>query len=127
MQRRAKSLQHEPCGLLSDAQSAVNLHAGHSIFAVDQHPECRHPFVESKGRVLEDRLDLDGELPLAALAEPNLASPHEPVFRRSAPGTHDLAIRPAQFDGKGEGTVRIGEVNDGLLECFRLFHVSYCT
>jgi hypothetical protein len=36
MDSKPKALQHEPCRLLCNAQSAMNIHAGNAILAVDQ-------------------------------------------------------------------------------------------
>jgi hypothetical protein len=72
VQGRAKALQHKPCRLLSNPQSASNLHAANAILAVDQHPKCRHPLVHAKCGILKDRVHFERELLVAASAKPQL-------------------------------------------------------
>src|SRR5207244_13299643 len=71
LQSQPKALKHEPCRLLSDAESAMDFHAADAILAVAQHPISHHPFVESERGILKDRADLDGELLFASTAEPD--------------------------------------------------------
>src|SRR6185437_50679 len=66
LQSRAQTLKHEPCGLLSDAESPRHLRAAHDVLAIDQHPASRHPLVESKSRIFKDRSNLKCELLLAS-------------------------------------------------------------
>lgn len=122
--RGAEPLKHEPCRLLRDAQRAVNLHTGNTILAIDHHPETRHPSIKSKRRVLKDRTDLQRELLVATTAEPDAASLDEVVFIETATRANHFAIRPAKADSVVEGPVRIGEVNDGLLESAWRPHVK---
>src|SRR5207248_562990 len=76
-QSRANALQHEPCGLLRDSDRAVKFPRTDSIFAVNNHPHCEHPLVESESGVLKDAAHLDGELLLATLAVPVPPSRYE--------------------------------------------------
>jgi hypothetical protein len=123
LESEPKALQHEPRGLLRNTQSAVNLHAGDAIFAIDQEPKSRHPFVESERRILEHRSQFQGELFLAFVAKPDAASLDERVLGLAATGANDLTIRPAQFLGVLESAIRVGEVNDGFLESVWGVHV----
>jgi len=93
---KPKALQHKPCRLLRNAKSAVNLHAGHAVLAVNQHPKSGHPFVESKGRILENRSQFQGELFLAFVAEPYSPRLDERVLGTLAARADDLAIRPTK-------------------------------
>jgi hypothetical protein len=111
----AKSLKHKPCRLLGNAKSAVNLHAADTIFAANQHPKCRHPFVQSKRRVLKYRIDLERELFIAATAKPEFPCLNKVVLVGATTRADDLSIRPAELHGKLKAAVRIGEINDGLL------------
>ena len=115
----AETLKHEPCRFLRYAKSAMNLHARNAVLAIDQHPESSHPFVESKRRILKDRIDLERELPIAATAEPQLARLDEVVRLGAAPGAMNLAVRPTKANSVVEGALRIAEVNDGFLESAR--------
>jgi len=92
------SLQHEPCRLLRDSERAVNLPRRDAVLAVHEHPDRRHPLIESKSRVLEDRANLDGELLLAGIAVPDSPGLNERVLIRTAPWADDFAVRPAHFD-----------------------------
>jgi len=91
--------------------------AADAVLAVGQQPKCGHPLVQSKRRVLKDRLDLQCELLLAAITEPQLTSLNERVLFDSAPWADDMAIWPAQFHREIEGPLRITEVDDGFLKC----------
>ena len=51
-------------------KGAVNLIAGDSVFAVADHPNCRHPLIKAHRGILENGPDFDSELLLAAIAEP---------------------------------------------------------
>jgi len=123
---KAKTLQHEPCGLLCDSQSAVNLHAANTVLAIDQQPESGHPLVESKRRILKNRSQFQSELFFAVVAKPDAASLDERVFSAIAARANNFAIRPAEFLCILESAVRIGEVNDGFLESvWRVHEVNY--
>src|SRR5712691_2909854 len=106
-------MQHEPCGLLSDAEITRDFVAADAVLAVDEHPHRGQPLVETDRAVLENAADLDGELFLAASALPDLASAH-PVGRvraRTAPWTFD-AVGPAQQGDEGDAGFDVGEVSD---------------
>ena len=115
VQGSAEPLKHKPCRLLGNAKRAVNLHAGNTVLAVDQHPESSHPLIESKRRVFKYRIDLERELLIAATTEPDAPRLDEVIGFGTAPGAMNLAVRPAKANGVVEGPLRIGEVNDGLL------------
>jgi hypothetical protein len=59
---------------------------------------------------------------LAAVAEPDAASLDEGMLFGAAAGAVDPGIGPAKLDGVAESPLGIGEVNDGFLKRFRLFH-----
>ena len=124
LHRKPQALKHEPCRLLGNAKRAVNLHAGNAILAIAEHPESSHPLVESDRRIFEDRPDFKRELFLAGLAKPDEPSANEPMVFAAAARANHLAVREAKIDGEHKSTLGIGEVNDGLLKCFRLFHVK---
>src|SRR5712692_977992 len=122
LQCQPNPLQHEPRGLLGDPQSAVNLHAADTVLAIAEHPKSGHPLIHAERGILENGADLDGELLVAATAKPQPPCLDEVVLGGVAPWTAHLARRPAQFDRVVEGTLRIGEVNDGVLQCLWRLH-----
>jgi hypothetical protein len=124
-----KALQHKPCRLLRDTKRAMNLHAGHAVLAIAEHPESGHPLIESKGRILEHGSNLERELLVASTAEPKTPSLAFLRFRldgivlfRTATWARDVPIRPTELAGILKTAVRIGEENDSLLQSFRRFH-----
>src|SRR5581483_10556990 len=124
LQCKPDTVQHEPCGLLSNIQSAGNLVAANSILAVSKHPRCRKPLVKSDGAVLVDRTDLDGELALRMMAAalPHAALWVELHFLRAASWA-DHATGPATHSKVVNAVIRIREVDDRFLKAFR-FHVQ---
>jgi len=119
------AMQHEPSGLLGDAERPVNFVGADAVLAVGDHPNCDKPFIERKRRILKDSPDFGREL-LADMS--GLAFPHAPgrdkahVFA-STGGAFD-AIGPAALDHELEAVVRVREVGDGLLQCVWLGHLG---
>src|ERR1700761_2201721 len=120
-------MEHEPSGLLGDAKGAVKLVGANTVFAVTKHPQSAKPLIEPDGGILENGSDLDGELLLAALAEPNLASADERMLLRAATGARYHAIRPAKLLRVFKAAFGIAEVDDGFLKCMGRVHVSKAT
>lgn len=110
------SMEHEPCGLLSDSESASYFVGANAIFAVGDHPHCDKPLVERKRRILKDSPDLCRELPfgMLALALPYPASGKEANVFALAGGAFDT-VGPAARNDELDAVIGIGEVNDGLL------------
>ena len=124
LHRKTDAMKHEPSGFLSDAKSAAHFVRTDSILAVGNHPNSDEPLVKRECRIFKDSPDLDRELPFGmdALALP-LALIYEEYGVLALAGRADHnAIRPAQLDHKLEAVVRVGEVDDGLLKGFGLFH-----
>src|SRR5947209_3679229 len=121
----ANSVQHEPSGFLSYADSAVNLVRANTVLAAANHPHGHNPFFERQGRVLENGSNLDAELPMVMLcfAFPDTAS-RDVGHIFAAAGWTNNAIRPTQLDKELNAGIRIGEVLDCLLQGFWgfLFH-----
>src|SRR5208282_5002598 len=126
LHRKANPVQHKPCRLLSDAESSAHFIGTDSVFAVGNHPHGNEPLVEGKRGILKDCSDLGRELPFRvdALALPLTLSGEESGVFPPAGRTFN-AIRPAQTDHELEAVVGVREVDDCLLECFGLFHVSH--
>src|ERR1700722_6035833 len=124
-QGSAETVKHEPCRLLSDSQSAVNLHAGDAILAVAEHPKSGHPLIHAQRRILEDRSDLERELLIASTAEPDAASLDEVVLVGITARTHNLATGPTKLHGVVETPLRVREVRNGLLKCLWRVHKQF--
>ena len=103
-------------------QSAAKLVRANSVFAIDQHPNGGHPFIQTKRGILKDRSHFDGELLLAAFAEPKQTSLDERVFVVPATWARDMSIRPAQIDRSDKCPLWITELNDSFLQAARCFH-----
>ncbi len=121
----ANPVKHEPCRLLGNANSAVKFVTADPVFAVADHPHCRHPLVQPNRGILKDRADLDGELPFATIAEPQSARLHKRVRVRAATGAGNLVFGPTEPLRILESSVWVTEVNYCLLESYGLFHLSH--
>ena len=125
----ANPVQHEPRRLLSDTQGTAQFVRRNAVLRVHDEPHGKQPFVEPKGRVLEDCPDLDRELTLAALALPNLARGDERDLQGTTTGAHRLTHVPAEVLHELEGTVSVSEIRDCRNERIREFwgflHGSY--
>ena len=113
---KSDSMQHEPCGFLSYAQSASYLVGTDSILAVAHHPYRNHPLVHPKCGILEDSSHFDGELFFASFAEPNTTRRNKRVLRSATTRARDLAIRPAQENCIIKGLLRVREESDRFLQ-----------
>jgi hypothetical protein len=67
-------MQHEPSGLLRYSNGSVNLPRANAILAANQKPESREPLLQRDWRILEDGINLDGELAATGAALPPLLS-----------------------------------------------------
>jgi len=119
LESQAETVQHKPCGLLSDSQVAANLIGANAVFAVHEHPQSHEPFVERHGAILENRAYFDGELFPAILALPPLLSRKVVVLCILAMGTY-RAVGPADRGDGINADLLIAEVLDSLLESFGL-------
>jgi len=118
----ADAMQHEPRGFLSDLHVLSDLATADAVLAVGQHPKRHHPLVESDGRVLEYRSDLERELLLADVAKPAAIALDERVFFPATARTRNLAIRPTQVDGIFKSAFGVAEVNNRFLQALGGFH-----
>ncbi len=71
MQGKTNAVHHEPCGLLSDSESASDFVGTDSVLGVHDEPNGNHPLVHAERGILKDSSNLDGELFLAGFAEPD--------------------------------------------------------
>jgi hypothetical protein len=74
LEGKSQTVKHEPSGFLRHAKIAVNFIRRNPILAANEHPEGREPLLQWDGRILEDSLDLDGELATAVPALPPFLS-----------------------------------------------------
>ena len=124
LHRQTDAVEHEPCGLLSDAQSAVDFVAANSVLAIGNHPNCDKPFVQLDRTILENGTDLDRKLAVVVdgLALPlSLILEEHNVIPATGRADYDI-VRPAQLRQEFEAIVLIGEVQDGLLQGLGGFH-----
>ena len=65
----SQPMEHEPCCLLRDSQSAMEFPARDAIFAANEHPHGRQPFLERDRRILKNGSYLGGVIsPLAKIS-----------------------------------------------------------
>jgi hypothetical protein len=126
---KTNAMEHEPCGLLSDAKSAANLIRANAVLAIRNHPNCDEPLVEGERGILKDSSHFARELlaSVFAFAFPHPASRDESHIIAATSGTLN-AIRPAPLNDEVEAVVGVGEVFDGLLESlwFGVHGVPHC-
>ena len=118
------SLKHEPCRFLSDAEITGQFIRTKPVLAVRQHPESSHPLVESESGILKDGSNLESELFVASVAEPQTASLNKRILGRFATWANYLAIAPAQLLRVLECPFRIAKVHNRLGQSLRFFHAS---
>jgi hypothetical protein len=116
LHREPDTVEHEPSGLLSDAERPTDLVGADPVFGIGDEPDRRKPLVKPERRILEDRPDFGRKLPLGmfSLALPQAAGRDEPDVLGLAGRAGD-AVRPADFDHECQAGVRVGEVADGFL------------
>lgn len=119
LHRKTNPMEHEPRGLLGDAECASYFVGTDSVLAVGNHPNGDEPLVERNRGILHDGSDLDGKLPMVmdalALPLPLILEEHSVLTTTGRAG--DFAIGPSQLDHEFEAVVGVCEVDDGLLEC----------
>ena len=120
----ANPVHHEPCRLLRDTQSAAHFVGTDTVLGVDDEPDGNHPLVHAQSGILKDGSNLDGELLLAALAEPDAPRRDERVLRRIAAWARNLAIRPAKLYRVIERALCVREERNRFLQS--LWHLEVC-
>jgi len=117
-------MEHEPCGLLSDFDSAVNLPRANPVLAIRDHPHSSQPFVETEWRIFKDRPSLDGKLSaiMTIIALPTVVLFLKGYVLASTTRADDALTPTADYNVVAAigGT---GEVNDCFLKG-RGFHRS---
>jgi hypothetical protein len=106
-------VKHEPCRALANAEVFAKLITGHTVFAVGNHPNGGHPFVEAQRGVLKNAPNLDRELLLAVVAKPDFAGLDERVLRSIAAWTKHFGTGPAKLYSGIKRIVFIGVEGDG--------------
>ncbi len=119
---KTDSVEHEPCGLLGDAECAGHFVGTDAVLAVGNHPHCNEPLVERESRIFHDGPDFRSELPMVVdvFALPLALILEEHGILPATSRTDYLAVRPAQLDHELEAVIGVGEVDDGLLKCLWL-------
>lgn len=127
---KSNPVEHEPSGLLGDADSAVEFVGTDAVLAVGNHPHGGKPLVQPDGGIFKDGSDLDGEL---GLGVPSLALPDAPGLQighllRSASWTANDAVLPTLCGEEVNAVVGVREVNYRFLKGFWFgFHDSIIT
>jgi hypothetical protein len=118
LHRQTDAVQHEPRGLLGDANRAVDLPRANAVLAVGDQPQNGQPLVQTERRVLKDRPGLERELPLGmtGFALPSLARRIEVNGLRTA-GRARHAIGPTAGDHVVLTVLESGEKPDGFGKC----------
>jgi hypothetical protein len=113
---QADAVEHEPGGLLSDADGPMYFVGTDAVLGVGNHPDGGQPFVQSDGAILENGPGLDRKLPPRVLAPafPNSAGMDEPYIVTTTGGASNHAIRPSDVNHEVQANVGIGEVADGF-------------
>lgn len=122
---KTDAMNHEPSGLLSNADSAMDFIRTDAVLTVRQHPDRRQPLIQAKRRIFKDRSNFDGELTARVRA---LALPLALLRQKanvSAPACRtDNTVRPASRHKVVKAVVSIREEDDCLLKCFRGRHAK---
>ncbi len=120
---KTDAVKHEPCGFLSDAESASNFIGTDAVLAVGNHPNCDKPFVERERGILKDGSHFRAELfsRMFVLAFPQAPSSDEAHFFGGT-GRADNASRPATLNHEVEAVVGVCKVQDGLLKGSGFLH-----
>lgn len=117
------AVQHEPSGLLGDAEGACEFVRGRSVLRVGEQPQGRKPLAERDGAMLEDRVRLGREVPATVLAAPNAARLNWLYGRRAASRSRaGHAVRPTAGNDVRQGAVGVREVGYGFQERGRRVH-----
>jgi hypothetical protein len=126
LHRKADAVQHEPRGLLSDAQIPMDLIGTDSVLAADQHPCGAQPLFERDRGVLENSTRLQGERRAGVLRVtlPNALLGEIGKFLRSATRALYDAIRPAQRSHEIAAMLEVGEPENRISQSVWRFHGS---
>src|SRR5438477_6539820 len=123
LQSETQTVQHEPWGLLRDAQSTGKLIGTDAIFAAHQHPERRKPLLQRDRGILEDGFDFDGELATATPTFPALLGLYVVgIFGIIPQAIRAMrAIGPAHHGYGVDADLFVAKVLNGLLQGLRSF------
>jgi len=118
------TMEHEPGGLLCDAERSAQFVGADTILVVDDHPHGGQPLVQPDRAVLEDGAVFDRELPLGVfcLTLPAALIGKEGSFC-AATSRAGEAVGPADAHHEVKAGIGVGEVLDGFEESLRSVHV----
>jgi hypothetical protein len=114
----ADAVKQKPRALLSDTDAPVNLIRTNAVLRIHDQPDSRQPLIKADRTIFHDSSQLDAEMLLAALANPDAASLNKRVFGRLTARASDNAIRPADRNHAAKRGVWIAKVLDGLNKGF---------
>lgn len=120
------SVDHKPRGFLRDADGSVDFVRTNPVFAIGDHPNRHQPLIQTERGILEDGSDLDRKLSalMLALALPLLLLGKERNVCAATSRT-DNAIGPSAGHKVINAVLRIREIYDCRLQCFRVCFVRH--
>ena len=120
----ADAMKHKPRSFLSDSEGAVNFKPTDSVPAVQDHPHCGEPLIQTNRRVLKDSPDLHREPPFRVMAsappaklileEANLLGATGRTYNTFVP------LRPTRYEVI-QAVLLIRKIQDRFLQALRLF------
>src|SRR5579862_6327734 len=122
LHRQPNAVEHEPGGLLADAERPPEFIGADPVLRVGDQPDGGKPLFQRQRAVLEDRPELDGELALAGLAAPQSAGRDVRMFL-AATTWADRAFRPSETSHERDARVGVREVDDRLAK--RLWELPF--
>ena len=113
-------MEHEPSGLLTDADVLSNLATADAVLAVQDHPHGGEPLVQRDSGIFHDGSDLDRELALGVVSRALPSAPFgvEADTIRPATGTNDLAVGPATQSQVINAVILVCKVDNSFLQAF---------
>jgi hypothetical protein len=123
---KPETLKHEPSRLLGNLEILVKLVRTNPVFAINEKPCRRKPFLKRNRRVLKDgaRLQRERGRRVIGVALPNAALRKPRDVGRSAYCTSNFAVRPAKLHHEAAAVLEIGEVEDRFLKAPLAVHGS---
>jgi hypothetical protein len=117
-------MKHEPCSLLSDSKTTMNLVAADTILTADNQPRSSEPLFKSNWRVFKDGPGLKGKgrALVFCVALPNpLFGKIGHLLRFAARALHN-AIAPPELDHELPAMLELREPDDCVPESAWRFH-----
>jgi hypothetical protein len=126
LHRKTNAMEHEPSGLLGNAESTMDFVATDTVLATDNQPRCGKPLLKRDRRIFKDGASLEGEggplMSGIAFPYPLFGKPAQPLGA-TLRTLHD-AIRPPQFHHELAAMLEVREPDNRISEGVWRFHVS---